>query len=244
MKCNDSRKINYLAEYPQVVSKDLLEAKRHVSECRECKEFFEGERAFSSMVRNAVKKETVPPELKNKILSVETHRKRYLKGIYKVFTVAAAIVVLVTAGYFVSMHKKSPSILDKIVSDHVKFLPAPQMHVKSSNPNEIREWFRGNVNFPVLPPSISATLKGGRLCILDKKHFALLFYEHSGSPVSVFITDGNVPDDLKTKKEVIIQDKKAYVLHRSGYTILLWEDRGLMYSLVTEMDVKEIKKIF
>jgi len=244
MKCNDSRKINYLAEYPQVVTEDMLEAKRHASECRECREFFEGEKSFGALLRNAVKREPLPEELRNKILNSGKTIKTHFKPRYRIFAVAASILIIAIAGYMYSTYTKSHPILEKIVNDHVKFLPVPQMHVKSSNPNEIREWFRGNVNFPVLPPSISATLKGGRLCILDKKHFALLFYEHSGSPVSVFITDGNVPDDLKTKKEVIIQDKKAYVLHRRGYTILLWEDRGLIYSLVTEMDVKEIKKIF
>ena len=41
-----------------------------------------------------------------------------------------------------------------------------------------------------------------------------------------------------------MQDKKAYVLHRSGYTVLSWEDRGLMYSLVSELEAEQIPKIF
>lgn len=244
MKCKDSRKINYLAEYLQVVTEDMLEAKRHVNACPKCGEFFEGEKSFGALLRSAVKKEPLPEELRSKILNSGKTSKTHVRPRYRIFAVAASILVIAIAGYMYSTYTESHSILEKIVNDHVKFLLVPQAHVKSSNPHEVAEWFRGKVNFPALPPSISATLKGGRLCLLDRKYFALLFYEYSGSPVSVFITDGNVPDDLKTKKEVMIQDKKAYVLYRSGYTILLWEDRGLMYSLVSELDVKKIQKIF
>ena len=231
MKCKNSRKINYLSEYPQIATGDMLEAKRHVNECSACGEFIGGEKSFGALLRNAVKREPLPEELRSKILNSGKTIKTHVSPRYRIFAVAASILIIAIAGYMYSTYTKSHPILEKIVNDHVKFLPVPQAHVKSSNPHEVTEWFRGKVNFPVLPPSISATLKGGRLCLLDRKHFALLFYEHSSSPVSVFITDGTIPDDLKTKKEVMLQDKKAYVLHRSGYTILLWEDRGLCIPL-------------
>lgn len=226
------------------MNQDILEAKRHIKECRECREFIEGEKSFGSLLRNSVKKEPVPEELKKRILNAGKTKKTRIKPSYRMLAVAASVLILTLAGYMYFTHTKSDSILEKIVNDHVKFLPIPQTHIKSSDPREVMEWFRGKVNFPVMPPSISAVIKGGRLCLLDKKHFALLFYEYKGSPVSVFITDGNIPDDLKTKKEVMLKDKKAYVLHRSGYTILLWEDRGLMYALVSEMDAEQITKIF
>lgn len=243
MNCNNARKTTYISEYPEVVSEDILEAKRHIKECRECHEFFEGEKSFGSLLRGVVKKESIPDELRRKILNAEKTKKTSIRLTYRMLAIAASVLIIAIA-YMYYIHIKSDSILQKIVNDHAKFLPVPQAHIKSSDPNEITEWFRGKVNFPVLPPSISAIIKGGRLCLLDKKYFALLFYDHNGSPVSVFITDGNIPDDLKTKKEVMLKDKKAYVQHRSGYTILLWEDRGLMYSLVSELDVEKIQKIF
>jgi hypothetical protein len=244
MNCNNARKTTYLSEYPEVVDRDVLEAKRHIKECRECREFIEGEKSFGSLLRSSIKKEPVADELRKTILSAGENKKRRIKPSYRMLAVAASVLILTLAGYMYSTHTKSDSILEKIVNDHVKFLPVPQTHIKSGDPLEVTEWFRGKVNFPVMPPSISAVIKGGRLCLLDKKHFALIFYEHNGSPVSVFITDGNVPDDLKTKKEVMLKDNKAYVLYRSGYTILLWEDKGLMYSLVSEMDTEQIVKIF
>lgn len=244
MNCNNARKTTYISEYPEVVSEYIIEAKRHIKECRECREFIDGEKSFGSLLRNAVKKEPVPEELKERILNAGKTKKTSFKQTYRMLAAAILILILTIGGYMYSIHIKSDSILEKILNDHIKFLPVPQAHITSSNPDEVAEWFRGKVNFPVMPPSISAAIKGGRLCLLGKKHFALLFYEYNGSPVSVFITDGNIPGDLKTKKEVMLKDNKAYALYKSGYTILLWEDRGLMYSLVSELDVEHIQKIF
>ncbi len=244
MKCSNARKITYLSEYPEVVSQDMLEAKRHTKECRECSAFLDAEKSFGPMLRSAIKKDSPPEELKNKILSAGEQKKRYLKRPYQILAVAASILIISVVGYLYSTHTKAPTILNKIVNDHVKFLPVPQMHIGSSNSDEVTAWFRSKVNFAVIPPSLNARLKGGRLCILDKRHFALLFYEYNGSPVSVFITDEAIPDDLKSKKEVMLKDKRAYVLNKSGYIILLWADRGLMYSIVSELDAEKTKNIF
>ncbi len=62
MNCNNARKTTYLSEYPEVVDQDVLEAKRHIKECRECRKFIEGEKSFGSLLRNTVKKETAPAE--------------------------------------------------------------------------------------------------------------------------------------------------------------------------------------
>jgi anti-sigma factor RsiW len=244
MNCSEARKVTYLAEYPEAVDQDVLEAKRHIKECSECRKFIEGEKSFSSLLRKAVKKEPIHDESRKRILNKGKTKRMFIKLPYRMLAIAASILILTVAGYMYFTHTKSDSVLEKIVNDHIKFLPIRQAHVDTASPDEITAWFRGRVDFPVLPPKISAKLSGGRLCILGKKHFALLFYEYNSSPVSVFITDGNVPGDLKTKKEVMLKDKKAYVLHRSGYTIMLWEDRGLMYALVSEMDVEQIQKIF
>lgn len=246
MKCSDARKTSYLSERPAIVSQDMLEAKRHIKECSDCKEFLNGEKAFGALLRSSVKKDTAPEGLRRKILSAGKPKKISAKQTYRMLAVAASILIMIIAGYIYidKTHTQSISILEKIVNDHAKFLLVPQAHISSSAPDEVTGWFRGKVDFPVLPPAISATLKGGRLCLLDRRHFALLFYEYNGLPVSVFITDGIVPYDLKTNKAVMLQDKKAFVLNKSGYTILLWEDKGLMYSLVSEMDIKEIQKMF
>lgn len=241
MKCKDSRKINYLAEYPQVVTEDMLEAKRHVNECQECREFFEQEKAFSSLLRQKVIKDKAPAELSQRILktSAKNTRKRL---IYKLLSVAA-VLILFAGGYIFKMHTDTNSLVGKIIEDHISFLSYLGIQISSSSPDEVRSWFDGRVDFGVNVPELSARIKGARLCLLDKKRLALVFYEHNGSQLSLFMTTELNPERLLSGKEVIVKGRKVHIVEQKGYNLLLWQDRGLTYALVSDLSLDELKKI-
>ena len=241
MKCKDSRKINYLSEYPQVVTEDMLEAKRHVNECQECREFFEREKAFSSLLRQKVIKDKAPAELRQRILktSAKNTRKRLL---YKLLS-AAAILILFAGGYIFKMHSDTNSLVGKIIEDHISFISYSGIQISSSSPDEVRSWFGGRVDFGVNIPELSARIKGARLCLLDKKRLALVFYEHEGSQISLFMTGELNPERLLSGKEVKVRDKKVRIVEQKGYNLLLWQDSGLTYALVSDLSFDELKKI-
>lgn len=243
MKCRDARKTTYISEFPEVVTSGLLDARRHTKECRECGEFFEAEKFFGAMLRNSVKKDSVSEELKNRLLNVRMQKTRHLKRLYQALTVAASIIIVVMAGYMYSTYVKNPSILNKIVGDHIQFLPSPGMQISSSNPAEIMAWFRGRVDFSVNIPDLSADLKGGRLCRIDKKRLALLFYELNNSQISLFITDELDANKIKTGKEVMLKGRRMRLVEEKGYSLLLWQERNLTYALVSELNIEEIKKL-
>lgn len=243
MKCTNTRRIVYLSEYPEIVAQEMVEAKRHVKECPECRGFLEGERAFGSMVKNTIRKETAPEELKRRVFNIKIQKKRHLKGIYRMLAIAASVLILVIAGYIFQSHTDRATIIGKIVEDHIKFLPLPETQISSSDPDEIQIWFKGRADFPVKAALIKAKLKGGRLCLFDERHAALLFYEHNNTPVSLFIIDGVDRNNLRAMKEVMLENRKVYVKEIKGYTIALWEDRGLSYVLVSELSFEEIKRL-
>jgi len=244
MKCREARKINYLSERLELVTQERFDAKSHVNECRECREFVDGERAFGSMLRNAVRKEAVPDELKARILGKKQPERIFsYKAMYAAVAIAASVLIVAVGGIMFKGGIDQPLLAGKFVEDHVKFLPASGAQIVSSAPDEIRAWFRGKVDFPVAPPEIHASLKGGRLCRLDKKRLALLFYEHEGSQISLFITDEMDPEKIKIGKEVEIGGRRARIIEDRGYNLLMWQERGLTYSLVSELSIEEIKKL-
>lgn len=242
MKCKDSRKINYLTEYPQVVTEDMLEAKRHVNECRECREFFEQEKAFTSLLKQRIVKDKAPSELRQKILKRPSVINRKRKLIYKLASIAVILIIL-AGGYIFKMHSDTMSLIGKIIEDHIGFLSYSGIQITSSNPDEVKAWFSGRVDFGINVPELSARLKGARLCLLDKKRLALVFYEHEGSQISLFMTDELNPKRLLSGKEVKVSGKKVHVLERKGYNLLLWQERGLTYALVSDLSLEELKKI-
>lgn len=242
MDCKEIRKILFKSESPEVVNEDLVNSKRHMKECRECREFLEGERAFSAMLRGAVRKDPVPRELKDRILHSSKREKKHFKGILQWVGIAASIIFLIVTGYFLTVSRNGSLFLKEIVNDHVQFVLSPGIQIGSSDLEEIKKWFRDKVDFAVVVPSISAKLKGGRLCLLGNKRLALLFYEYGGSQISLFISDN---PDLKVNigKEVVLNSWKMHIVENRGYNLLLWQEKGLTYVLVSELTLEEIKKI-
>jgi len=244
VKCRDSRKKLYLSKSAEVVSENLAEASRHVQECRECGEFIRGERHFSSLLKGAFRKDEIPQELKERVLGETKEEKITRKRIFQGTVIAASILILltlsVTLGRFI-FNGQNPAIVSDIVDDHIQFFQPSDMQVQSSIPEEIRPWFTGKVDFPLHIPHLAAKLKGGRLCFLGKKRVALLFYEHQGSPVSLFVTRDLDIQRLKTEKKVMLKGKGVYPFEERGYHLLVWEEEGLNYILVSELSINELQ---
>ncbi len=243
MNCNSARKILYTSEYPEVVKNETVEARRHVNRCYECKEFMEGEERFASTLRNSFKREVVPEELKNLILNKKKDKRLPFIGIYKGVALAASILILVIAGYLFLQNYNKDSFLQIIVQDHVKFMPSPGKQINTSDPRELKSWFRGRVDFPVSAENIKARLIGGRLCSINKRRAALLFYKYKNTPLSLYIIKGSAPYEFKSMKEVVLRDKEVRYKNLNGYTIVLWCEKGLTCALVSELDLVEIRNI-
>lgn len=242
MKCKDARKRTYVSEYPEVVHKELLEARKHIKECPQCRDFFEGEMAFGSLLRNIVKKNEVPPELINRILTMRC--RKAVKGVYLRVAAVASLLFLVIAGSLLIPHGDSAPVIKQIVNDHMQFLPSSDIQISASASEQVETWFRGKVDFPVRIPQIAARLRGGRLCFLDGKRFALVFYEHADAQISLFITEGMAFEKINIGSEEIVKGRKVRFVEDRGYNLLLWKERGLSYALISDLDASEIKKVF
>jgi len=241
MNCSEARKVTYLAEYPEAVSPEVIEAKRHLKGCPECKRFFEQERAFSRLLRQNIVREPVPSELRKELLRHVSKRKTFPKMVYKILSIAA-VLMLLTAGYIYKLHSDIKSFVMDIINDHINFLPYSGIQISSQDPLTLQKWFTGKVEFSVVLPELKAEIKGARLCFLRGKRLGLVFYEHKGSPISLFITSGLNPERLWSK-EVIIHGKRMKIVEKNGFSLLLWQEKGITYALVSGLDAEELKKI-
>lgn len=241
MRCNEARKITYLSEYPEAVSHKVMEAKRHLKECPECRRFFEQEKAFSALLRQKLTKEPVPSELRERLLRHVSERKTYSRIIYKLISIAV-VLMLFAAGYIYKLHSDTESFVMDIINDHINFLPYSGIQISSSDFLTIQKWFNGKVDFSVVLPELKAEIKGARLCFLKGKRLGLVFYEHRGSQISLFITTGLNPERLWAK-EVMIHGKRMKIIEKNGFNLLLWQEKGITYALVSDLDTEELKKI-
>ncbi len=79
--------------------------------------------------------------------------------------------------------------------------------------------------------------------LLIKKDRYFYFYEYNDSPISLFIADRIDMQNINTGKNVILKDKKILLLEDRGYNLLLWQEKDLKYTLVSELSMEEITKI-
>ncbi len=232
-----------MVKYFQNSQARQVKAKRHIKDCKDCKGFFEEERVFASMLKRAIKKDPVPGELINRIFNEKKQKSRYFNSLYQGLVVAALILLIAGGIYLFSINTDGTGIIDQIVSDHIQFLPSTNIQIISSDPDEIITWFKGKVDFPIHIPDIHAKLNGGRLCFFGKKRQVLLFYDHNISPISLFISDEVDLKKINRGKKVMLKNMKLLWVENRGYNLILWQDKGLTYTLVSELNIEDIKNL-
>lgn len=242
MECNKARATLYRSEYPELLSGDVMEARRHLRDCRECSEFLRHEAAFGKLLRVAVTKEQAPGDLTTRILAMGDRGKRRIRGPSRALAFVAAVLLVAVGLYVFSLRTEQPSLINRLVDEHLQFLPSTDTQIRSSDPGEITGWFRGKVDVPVTVPSLSARLTGGRLCFLQGKRLALLFYELDSTPLSLFITAELDTRQMSAATEVTLKGRRMRYMEDQGYTVLIWQDGGLTYALVSALSVEEIQE--
>ncbi len=240
MNCREARRTLYISEYPRLITKELIEAREHLSGCEECRRFMEDERRFKEILRERIYREKAPEELRARIFNaIEKRESR--RFFPRMIFIALSILFFILIGYAGSIYLRKPDLIELMVDDYLKLLPSSENIIYTSNSGEVKRWFKGKLGFPVIIPEIKAKLLGGRVCSIKRRRLALLFYEYKGYPFGIFITDRL--KGLRTGKEVYINGKRVTVGYLRGCTLVFWKQRGLYYLLICDLKISEIKEI-
>jgi len=252
MRCGQARKRLYLNErhgsegivFP--VEAEVAQAEEHVAKCPQCQEFFGSEKRLKELLISRLPRESAPPGLRESVaimldeerrLNVNPPRSSWNKARRRLaVAVALAAVVTVAAAMWLSrLHLSGgdQQLASTLIDDHAH-TPTELAEVVSSDHKMVESWFDGKIDFSFhLPPADDASLVGGKLCNLQGRHAALIFYRHPVGRVSLFVLDGSDVD--LPKDHVIPLDGRACVLDTmKGYNVVMWKDRGVLYSLVSD----------
>jgi anti-sigma factor RsiW len=106
--------------------------------------------------------------------------------------------------------------------------------VASSNSHTVKPWFSGKLDYS--PPTKDFTeqgyrLVGGRLDYLDNRPVAALVYQRSQHFINLFVWPST--ENSTTKEEL---------LARQGYNLIHWNQAGMTYWLVSELNVPELEE--
>jgi anti-sigma factor RsiW len=226
----------------------------HLRYCERCRAFDTSERAVAELVRLRAARPPAPRSLRERLfLNFETERKRSAGIGRRRWVRAAAPAAMLALLALVWAWKHTPSGTDEarrwveaLAADHISYAARDdRAEVASSYPAEVSSWLRDRtqlaVSLPVLP---GGTLLGARNCRIRERTAALAFYSlkapttGAGSPASLFVFRSAGED--WSGMERIGGAKRFCRAHDRGVSLLLWEDRGLTYALVTEIPEPEL----
>jgi anti-sigma factor RsiW len=261
MECGIARKYLYLRGGPGSASHTFLaeievsKAREHVARCAGCKEFFAAEERIVALVGEHTQREKVTASFREKLLAAVARERRKHSGasrfqrlmLRRSLIAGAACLLLIAAvvGFWLVRGRARVArepLASVLIDDHAHTFPS-EAQITSSNSEEVRLWFEDKVGFSFrLPPLRDPALTGGRLCNLRGRLAALVYYQQPQSRVSLFVLEATgveLPED----RLIALDGKRCLVDTKRGYNAVLWEDRGLVYGLVSDARSNELLQL-
>lgn len=259
MKCIKAREVIYMSSESEPFSAEIIEVKEHLKNCPSCAEFFKEEEILKNIIHEKAPRERAPQSLKQLVLAITEKERVFLtrsagtssstrlSGMISKLSFALLFLIFVTSSlilYNVSFQERNDSLSSILIEDHMKNIPG-HVQILSSDPAAVEQWFSGKVDFVVNVPRLQgARFIGGRLCQIEGRRVALLFYEKNGKPLSLFVMDGSLADLNWKDKNVIETDGNfSEISNEKGCNIIFWREKGIVFALVSDIEKQEILKI-
>lgn len=130
------------------------------------------------------------------------------------------------------------------MEDHIRYLPGQgRAELETTEAEQVARWFSERLHFPVRVPTLrDGSLEGARLCFLLGGRIALLFYEVEERPLSLFVLEGGTVD-LSGAQFEEHGGKRLCRASRSGYQLVVWEDAGLVYAMVSDLPTATLLRL-
>lgn len=258
MNCFLARKILLLEPHNQVTAgSDYFKAKRHVAECEECQLFFRKEEQLRNILQKKLLRATAPSSLRETILSAIAgerqkkvvpilHKLQQIQNWKTIVGAASAVIVGLMLYFFSDWRQndtvRTESVLNSLIQDHLAMkLKEHPLDVETSDRTQLERWLAVRVDYNVtVPQFVNANLQGGHLCVIGGKRSVSLSYQNENVPVTLYILDRNIIDLEILKTISSINGKPIFLYGAKGCNTLLWEQRGLVYALVSDLEEEEL----
>jgi anti-sigma factor (TIGR02949 family) len=230
------------------------EIERHTEHCAECREQLQELQRTRTAIRQTLKHEGAPPELRARIASALDQEATTLSGTgrsarppwlgrpswlgrpFWLGALSGLTSAAIAAGIaFVWLVPTASNVfLDDLAAAHVRSLmPSHLIDVVSSDRHTVKPWFEGHADVSPTVADFSAQgfkLVGGRADYLDHQRTAVVVYQHGAHIINVFTwhaAPGSIPKSTT----------------RDGYRVLCWKDGDLGYCAVSDTGWDELSAL-
>jgi anti-sigma factor RsiW len=242
MICKESKDLLNAYVDGELDSAGSLSVEDHAQRCTSCLTDMENLRGLSSAIESGGLRFAAPPGLKRNVQAAiraanPEVRQSFFDWRWATALASAVLVVVVGFALTTQWQKSSPEILlvDDIVSSHVRSMMANHItDVASSDSHTVKPWFGAKLDYS--PPAKDLTaqgfrLVGGRMDYLDNRPVAAVVYQRSQHFINLFVWPSN---NTATGREE--------ELARQGYNLIHWNEAGMTYWLVSELNLPELRE--
>jgi anti-sigma factor RsiW len=231
----------------------------HLSTCLDCRAEVAAAGALEARLRVALREEAPPPELWPRIVGElwadgghgasadQTQRVRQLTR-----RAAIAAAALLAVGVVLSRRRLATGSIDM-----AQLMQAPVDELRSfvdsgravdfptANPVELRRWFVPRIDFtpPAPPMKPGLTLIGGRLCYFFERRIASYMYKADSQVVSLYIMSDQHIEPPPDSGGMTLGNRQAAILEANGFAHVLWKERQLYYSLVSNQPASRLIEV-
>ncbi len=242
MTCKDARNLLNAYVDGELDSAGSLSLEGHVEQCELCLSEVEKLRTLASAIERGALRFKAPPHLKRNvqaaIRAANPGARRPFFG-WRWAGALASMVFIVALTWAVTSQRirssEEAQLVSDVLSSHVRSMMANHItDVSSSDSHTVKPWFAGRLDYS--PPARDLTeqgfrLIGGRLDYIDNRPVSALVYQRSQHFINLFV--------WPMKDNAISQEGQ---LSRQGYNIIHWNQSGMTYWLVSELNVPELSE--
>ncbi len=252
MDCCDLERLLPAYADGEFASGESVEVEEHLAACQRCSDEVSALLAFRSFLQEKAGevKVAAPNHLRDRIrqdMSRERAKEQVRRfSIYS--AVAAGLVAVASFGYVIagpSQEETSELMLVDAVDKHARALPLEIRPTSSSD--DVDSWFQGKVDFHVRAPRFrspqAARLVGARLANVRDRQAAYLVYggEDPQRRTTLLVFPGEL--DLPDGRRTTVGDREVVMANERGYNVAVWQQRGIVYSLVSDLDERDMLQL-
>ncbi len=241
MNCQSARELISPFIDDELEAARRAEVEQHINSCVNCAEIHFEYSQLRSRVRADAPYYSAPEELQSRIVSALEHgamkTERPRPAWSWMALAAAAGFLLALSIVFVQQFaaaRTAPDLLAReLVASHVRSLmPGHLFDVRSTDQHTVKPWFAGKIDFSPKVKTLTGEgyeLIGGRLDYVDNRPVAALVYQRRQHLINLFVWPASAAQP------------KSLALAWNGFNLVRWQDSGLVYWAVSDLNMQELR---
>ena len=249
MQCERTRELLDAYHDQELDLRERREVAAHLETCSNCSAIASEIRHVSQQLA-VVGREPVSTELRARITAAlakedaqSSSRLTRILGVHAPGLMRQAAVLAFACGLtalattmILSRAEKSALLEREVVSAHLRsLLQESPIQVASSDTHAVKPWFSGRVDFSPPVKDLTAEgfpLLGGRVDYIGGRRVAALVYRRNLHIVNVFLWPSDNRGEVVPRVDAL-----------KGYNVLLWNNGGLTYWAVSDLNGDELRQL-